>query len=148
MPRKQVDFSKTVIYHFVCQDTNIKCSYIGSTTNFVKRKCCHKTRCQNEKDKGYNSPLYKTIRDNGGWINWIMVPLEEFVCESRIQQNIREQYWIDKLEPTINHIRAHRSEEYDKQDRKEYSDSHKEQLKAYRKEYYKEYYKKSKSCPI
>jgi hypothetical protein len=137
MPRLAMDYSKTVIYHFVCQDTNIKCSYVGSTTNFVKRKYGHKHRCCNENIKGHNSPVYKTIRDNGGWDNWNMLPLEEFVCESKIQQNIREQYWIDKLQPTMNHLKAYRSEEDLYQYQKDYAEKNKEHLKAYHKEWYK-----------
>lgn len=97
-----MDFSKTVIYHFVCKDEMVKCSYVGSTTNFNKRKCQHKTVSQNKNSKDHHLKLYQTIRDNGGWDNWIMKPLEEFACENKIQQVIREQYWIDNLKPEMN----------------------------------------------
>jgi hypothetical protein len=115
MPRVAMDFSKTVIYHFVCKDEMIKCSYVGSTTNFVKRKNCHKSVCYNEKRHEYNLKLYQTIRENGGWINWDMKPLEEFPCENKTQQVIREQYWIDRLNPELNHCKA-----YQPLERKEY----------------------------
>jgi hypothetical protein len=139
MPRKQVDFSKTVVYHFICKDDTIKCSYVGSTTSFIKRKYCHKTRCQNEKDRGFHLKLYQTIRDNGGWDNWNMMPLEEFACESRIQQNIREQYWVNQLNPNLNQSKAHRSEEDLFQYHKDYYEKNKEQIQAYRKEYYEKH---------
>jgi hypothetical protein len=102
MPRVAMDYSKTVIYHFVCEDTNIKCSYVGSTTNFIKRKSNHKVSCCNENHKDYNFRLYQAIRSNGGWNNWNMKPLEEYPCENQTQQLIREQYWIEQLKPELN----------------------------------------------
>ena len=150
MPRVAMDFSKTVIYHFVCKDEMIKCSYVGSTTNFVKRKYQHKNACKLDKRK-----LYQTIRDNGGWDNWCMKPLEEFPCENKIQQFIREQYWIDKLKPEMNCLPAYLTEEGKVVGRqnaikkytdthvekvnetiKKYRETHKEQLNDKAKEYY------------
>lgn len=107
MPRLAIDFSKTVIYHFVCKDEMIKCSYIGSTTNFNKRKCQHKRLCNIETASHHHLKIYQTIRLNGGWNNWDMKPLEEFPCENKTQQVIREQYWIDKLKPELNSRVAH-----------------------------------------
>ena len=139
MPRVAMDFSKTVIYHFVCQDTNIKCSYVGSTTNFIKRKAQHKCLCHAETNKRYNVKLYQTIRDNGGWTNWSMIPLEEFACENKIQQSIREQYWIDMLKPELNCIPAHQTLEGHKQNvkqiKKKYYENHREERNAYLREY-------------
>lgn len=149
MPRLAMDYSKTVIYHFVCQDKAITCSYVGSTTNFVKRKCGHKTVCHNEKLPEYKLKLYQTIRDNGGWTNWSMVPLEEFACENSTQQVMREQYWIDQIKPELNCYNAFVTEEdlkeYNKERRKIYCDTHKEQIKIYHethKEEIREYRKK------
>jgi hypothetical protein len=145
MPRVAMDFSKTVIYHFVCQDTNFKCSYVGSTTNFVKRKAHHKSACKIETDKNHNLKLYQTIRDNGGWTNWKMIPLEEFECENKTQQVIREQYWIDRLKPELNCLPAYQTEEQTKQKEKvtsqKYREAHKEETKERNKNYdYKAYF--------
>jgi len=43
------DFSKTVMYKIVCNDLNVKECYVGHTINMVKRKCVHKSACNNEK---------------------------------------------------------------------------------------------------
>lgn len=129
MPRVATDYSKTVIYCFVCQDKTITCSYVGSTTDIVKRKCCHKSRCHNQTDKRYNYSLYQTIRDNGGWTNWTIMPLEEFACENSTQQKIREQYWIDKLNPVLNCIKANRTDEEVVIYHQQYRDTHKEEIK-------------------
>ena len=44
MPRKEIDYSKTVIYKIVCNDLNVKDVYVGHTTDFTKRKATHKSK--------------------------------------------------------------------------------------------------------
>jgi hypothetical protein len=107
MPRTAMDYAKVIIYHFVCRDPSQVAQYVGSTTNFIKRKAHHKCVCNRPSHKAYHRSIYQTIRDNGGWDNWEMKPLEEFPCENHIQQQIREQYWLDKLSPTLNMNKAY-----------------------------------------
>jgi hypothetical protein len=111
MPRLPIDYSKTIIYHFVCKDITIKNDYVGHTTDFTNRKRQHKSCTNNVGHKKYHMKIYQTIRDTGGWENWEMVPLEEFPCESNIQARIREQYWMNQLNPTMNRSRAYRTAE-------------------------------------
>ena len=54
--------------------------FIGSTTDFVKRKYSHKISCNNEKDKAYNHKKYQYIRDNGGWNCFNMNEIEKYPC--------------------------------------------------------------------
>jgi spore germination cell wall hydrolase CwlJ-like protein len=84
-----------------------------------------------------------------------MKPLEEFQCENKIQQVIREQYWIVKLKPDMNCLPAYLTEEGKVVGRqnaikkytdthvekvnetiKKYRENHKEQLNDKAKEYY------------
>ena len=109
MPRKSINYSKTIIYHFVCNNPEITYTYVGNTTNYVNRKNKHKKDCHNEKYQ--EQEVYKVINENGGWKNWEMVPLEEYPCENEIQARIREQYWIDTLKAKMNSIRAHQTTE-------------------------------------
>jgi hypothetical protein len=138
MPKVAMDYSKTVIYHFVCNDKTIKCSYVGSTTNFNKRKGDHKKCCNHETDKNYHYNVYQTIREHGGWSNWNMIPLEEFPCENGIQQMIREQYWINQLQPDLNCRASYREgetiAEKRKNDYKQNAEKIKEKSKSYREE--------------
>lgn len=83
MPRLPVDYSKSVIYILQCNDIEIKEEYIGSTTDFRKRKSTHKYACNNENNKSYNQSKYVFIREHGGWENWKMIQLEEFPCENK-----------------------------------------------------------------
>ena len=42
MPKKNIDYSKTIIYKIVCKDLAVKDVYVGSTTHFINRKYGHK----------------------------------------------------------------------------------------------------------
>ena len=42
MPLIPIDYSKTIIYKIVCNDLNICVVYVGSTTDFIRRKNEHK----------------------------------------------------------------------------------------------------------
>jgi len=75
MPKTPIDYSKIVIYKIVCNDLNIKDVYVGSTTDFRKRKNAHKTHCCNVDSRDYNLKVYTIIRANGGWCDWTMIKI-------------------------------------------------------------------------
>ena len=60
-----VNCENSVIYKLCCKDSAIKEVYVGSTTNFRKRKNQHKECCTNVNSKKYGYPVYLYIRDNG-----------------------------------------------------------------------------------
>ena len=66
MPRTKINFQNCVIYKLVCSDLKVKDLYVGHTTNFVDRKACHKSHCNNANDIYHNLKVYKFIRANGG----------------------------------------------------------------------------------
>ena len=45
------------------------------SVNWVKRKCGHKSRCNNVIGKEYKKYLYKFIPENGGWDNLTMIKI-------------------------------------------------------------------------
>jgi hypothetical protein len=117
MPKKPIDWSKCIIYK-IYKD-GVDDFYIGSTTQFIKRKNQHKSASKIDEKK----KIYKIIRDNGGWDEWIMTAIEEYKdCENQTQARIREEEWRFKLNATMNTLKAYLSIEE-------------------KKEYYKEYYK-------
>jgi hypothetical protein len=138
MPRKSINYQKTIIYHFVCNDKSITDTYVGHTTNFVERKAHHKRACCNENYKEYNRKLYQNMRENGGWENWNMIPLEECPCENMIQAIIKEQYWIDKLQARMNDNKAYTSYEQKLENMRVYYVEHKEEIKVWNKKYVEE----------
>jgi len=135
MPRQEIDYFKTVIYKIVCIDLEIGDCYVGSTTDFRKRKNQHKTHCGTK-----NLKLYQFINSNGGWDNWDMIEIEKFPCMDSNEQRRRERYWIEELKAELNIRRAITTIEEDKiknrNNCKKYNIINAEKLKLYRHEYY------------
>lgn len=102
MPKKQVDYSKTIFYKIVCKDLGIKNLYIGHTTHFVNRKCCHKLTCNNTNIKKYNNKLYSFIRENGNWDNWEMIQIEEISVKNKREAESIERDLIEKYNADLN----------------------------------------------
>jgi hypothetical protein len=133
MPRLNVNYDNTVIYKIVCNDLNIKDCYVGSTTDFTKRKSQHKRTCNYENIKNYNLKVYKMIRNNGGWDNWTMLVIEKYPCEDNITATLRERYWYELLNANMNTLVPSRSsEEYHKL----YRDENKEAICEAKKKCY------------
>jgi hypothetical protein len=132
MPSRKVDYSKILIYKIVCNDLNIKDLYVGSTSNFVKRKSKHKGCCNNEDHKDYNLKVYQVIRENGGWDNWTMVEIEKYPCNDNNEARKRERYWFEELNANLNSCFPQRT-------RQEYNETIKESHVEYMKEYRPKY---------
>jgi len=143
MPKIPMDYSKTIIYKIVCNDLSIKDCYVGHTINMTKRKCCHKSACNNEKDKAHNLKIYQIIRENGGWSNWAMLLVEKFPCKDKYEACKREREVYEELEAKMNmvipYLTQEEHKEYHKQYDKQYYQEHKEQLKQYIKQYREEH---------
>ena len=106
MPKTPIDYSKAIIYSIVCK-TDETLIYIGSTTEFTKRKCSHKSDCNNEKSKKHSYPAYVMIRANGGWDNFAIKPLKEFPCTNKIQLIIEEERIRLEFQANLNTYRAY-----------------------------------------
>ena len=137
MPRLPIDYSKTLIYKIVHKDDYDNANvYIGSTTDFTRRKNEHKSSYINEKNKEYNYKKYQYIRANGGWDEWNMIEIEKYPCNDGNEARAREEYWRCHFNANLNSIKAFRTKEQNKEQKKEYYVQNKEQMKEYNKEYY------------
>ena len=83
-------------------DLNVTDIYVGATTDFIRRKSQHKTRCCNEKAKDHYTYKYQNIRDNGGWDNWTMVLIETLKCDDALQVRKLERNFIEQLKASLN----------------------------------------------
>ena len=102
MPKTPIDYSKSVIYKICCKDPNVKEIYIGSTTNFTKRKYAHKSGVNKICDKN-DFKLYNFIRENGGWDNWDMVMIKQYSnCKNKLKLHKKERKYIEKYNATLN----------------------------------------------
>ena len=120
-----------IYYKIVSKDENIKEIYIGKTTNFKERIRKHKNRYNNENGKYYNYNVYQYIRENGGINNFNFIEIEKGEYDNK-DSAIKERYWIENLNATLNIIIPTRTlQEWGK----EYRENNKEVLKKYQKEY-------------
>ena len=106
MPRLPVEYSRSVIYKICCIDKSINDIYIGSTTDFSKRKYTHKYASKNEKCKNYNFYVYQFIRENSGWENFEIIQLEEYPCNNKRELEKREEQLRTELNATLNNNRC------------------------------------------
>ena len=121
MPINNIDYSKTIIYKIQHKEKP-ELIYIGHTTNYDSRKSQHKKASN---DNLPSSPFYKRIKDCGGWNNFMMSPIKQVNCTSRIDALIEEQKVIDELGATLNYCPSHKA-------------TAKQKPHAYRKEYERE----------
>ena len=146
MPK--VDYSKCVIYK-IQHRWKDELLYIGSTTNFAKRKVQHKQRCFDGSTKS-NYRLYSTIRDNEGWDAFNMVIVKEYPCENKRQAECEEDRIIREMNASLNMYRAFISpeegKERDKKTAKMRYENNKNKIEFIEKEKKrkKEYYEKFK----
>jgi hypothetical protein len=142
IPRLPTDYSKTVIYKIVCNDLNILGCYVGHTTDFTRRKACHKSDCHNEKRKNYNLKVYKTIRENCGWNNYSMIEIEKHSCKDENEASAKEREWFERLNSGLNTNVPNRSDQEYKADNRaetaiynrQYNEEHKEEMATKRKQ--------------
>lgn len=89
---------KGYIYKISCKSENIDESYIGSTTNIIRRKSQHK---YNLKTKS-NRPIYKFINSNGGIDNFYFETLLEVYIEDRLDLFKIEKQYIKSEKKLMN----------------------------------------------
>lgn len=130
-----VKYEQSTIYKLCCKNPEIKDEYVGSTTNFYRRKTAHKYRCIVETCDQYNLFVYKCIRDNGGFDNWDMVEVEKYKATDKNDLHKRERYFIETLKSTLNKAIPTRT-------KKEWAEDNKERIS----EHYKEYYENNKEA--
>ena len=160
MPRTKIDYSKSVIYMLKKKDDydneNI---YIGSTTDLTRRRYNHRNNCCNPSINHYNNKKYQYIRENGGWDEWIMIVIENYPCNNKLELVKREDEIMCEMKSKLNTNRANRNKkEYREANKeritektKEYRENNKEKIAEYHKEYRennkekeKEYYENNK----
>ena len=138
------DYNKGCIYMIKHNlDYNNENVYIGSCCNFTRRKCAHKTVCNNPSSVNHTYKLYQTIRENGGWDNWVMIKLHNFPCNEKYQLKLEERRVIDEYKSKLNTTIPTRTikewcednKEYINEKQKKYYEEHKEERNEYAKKY-------------
>ena len=141
-----VNYDKSTIYKLCCKDPEVTEIYVGSTTNFRRRKAAHKSTCNNENNQGYNTRVYVFIRENGGFSNWDMIEVEKYCATDRKDLLKRERYWFEELKASLNKdipsrtLKEYRTEnkEMITQKNKIYREENREKISQRMKKYYEE----------
>jgi predicted GIY-YIG superfamily endonuclease len=94
-------YQKFVIYK-IYQKSEPSMVYIGSSTNFKRRKSQHKKNISNRRSKAYHYPLYQYIRNQGGWENFDMVIYLDYPCNSKNEGLTKETEIIKLLNSPLN----------------------------------------------
>jgi hypothetical protein len=147
MTKIPINYQKGVIYFVFYNNILI---YIGSTTDFTRRKWGHKTRMNTKSQL----PFYKFLNENNILFEDLRWECEDFPCNSKNELIRQEGLKIRELEPICNKCVAGRTydewyednkeiisnklkiyRENNKEQRKEYLENNKEQIKLKEKEY-------------
>jgi hypothetical protein len=128
-------YDQSTIYKLCCNDLSITDIYIGSTTNFNRRKSQHKSLCNNEKTALHNLYVYQFIRDHGGFQNWSMVEMELFNARDKKNLHRRERHWIETQKASLNSRKSYITEEEIKEYKAEYRANNADEIKEYQAEY-------------
>tara|TARA_R110000751_G_scaffold247513_1_gene347318 strand:- start:44 stop:565 length:522 start_codon:yes stop_codon:yes gene_type:complete len=105
--RTMPNYNESMIYKLCCLDTTIEEIYIGSTTNFRRRKTEHKRDSNTINRRGYNRNVYKFIRDNGGWDNWDMILIAKVNCNDKMELRQKEREFMEEYKPFLNMFSAY-----------------------------------------
>ena len=127
------EYKNSVVYVIKCNDPNVLDKYVGSTCSFKSRKYQHKSDCCCKTGAKYHYRIYECIRQNGGWDNWSMLPLEKVPCDDKMELRIVEAKWYETLNATLNVNCPIRSQEY--------WDKYYEDYRANHRDYMNDYYK-------
>ena len=147
MPRKEIN--NYTFYKIVCINDDIDLCYVGSTANWKARNHQHKSDCNNENCKIYNSKIYKTIRENGGWGNFKMIEIgKKEQLTKRQAEQIEDEYRVE-LKANMNTKRCYLTEEqiqkyYEenkdkiREQQQNYYEENKDKIREYKQNYYEE----------
>ena len=126
-----VNYNNSCIFIYLCcNDFSITNIYIGSTTNFNRRKQAHKFNCHNSNSKEYENYKYQFINNNGGWNNWSMIEIEKVNVSDKRELEKKEREHIEMYKASLNKRVPTRTN-------KEYYESNKDMKKKYQGEYIK-----------
>jgi len=120
------------IYKYYCLDEKITDFYIGSTTDFNRRRIEHRANVKCEKITRKNKlKVYEFIKSNGGKNNWAFEILNKGKFVSKEEMHKQEGLFIKELKPSLNcHIPTRTAREY-------YLDNRDDILKKKKERYHK-----------
>lgn len=126
----------THIYKINCKNTEIKDCYIGFSKGMKMTRILHKNNTNNENLRCYNYPVYKFIREHGGFYNWSITILETVYTNDKKVIMSKKKEWYDKEHSTLN------SQKPNSGTKKEWYDNNKDYFVMWRNDHPNYYRKK------
>jgi excinuclease UvrABC nuclease subunit len=111
--------------------------YVGSTTNYKNRLSRHKHNCNKLNNEKYYVPLYKYIREQGGFDQFKFEIIEQSEYDNKNDALMIENKYINEYKPKCNIttpgaiINAGSEDEY----KKMYRQANKQKISEYNKQY-------------
>ncbi len=148
MPKKPISYENAIIYKIVCKDLDVKDLYVGSTTNFIRRRYTHKFNSINDNSTCGHYLVYDKIKQTGGWDNWQMIEIcKANDCTTVEELHKKERHYMELLGANLNKFIPGRTvkeyfednKEKIKEQREKYEEENKEKIKLRHKEYYAKY---------
>jgi len=96
------DKYKNFVIYKIYQTNDPSMLYIGSTIDFKRRRSQHIKNTTNKRKRSYRYPLYKYIRQIGGFDKFNIEIVEEYPCESKGAGLLREKELIKSLNANLN----------------------------------------------
>ena len=87
------------IYVICCKDVSILDTYIGQTRDFEVRKSYHY-----EDSKVGKQKVHRFVNSHGGWDNWDIRVLHEYMCDF-VESHVIEWYWWCMYSSTLNKVK-------------------------------------------
>ena len=119
MPKKTIN--DYTFYKIINVNCDVDLCYVGSTVDMKQRRRCHKSRCNNPNDTGYNLKVYKTIREHGGWDEFKMVRIGYAEQLTLTEAHVIEEKYRVELCADLNSFVCHLTEEQRKEVSAEYN---------------------------
>lgn len=94
-------YDNFIIYK-ITEIANPEIMYIGSTLNYNRRKYQHIKNCSNRVSKKYKYPLYKYVRQCGGFDKFDFSIVEKYPCKTKGEGLQREKELIDLYNCKLN----------------------------------------------
>jgi len=133
MPRPAIN--DYTFYKIVNVNGDCEMCYVGSSCDMKHRRITHKYRCNTPKSKRYNTKVYQTIREHGGWDEFQIVEIGAAEQITLTESHIIEETYRIELKATMNTNRCiitkDGMKERDKQYRTDNADKIKERQKQY-----------------
>ena len=100
MPKEPIKYENIVLYKIVCLLPDIENTYVGYTTNIIKRKYYHKIKSMNSTNNKYK--LYHFINQHGGFNNFDIIEIRKYPCLDNNMAKAKQYKYIKLLKADLN----------------------------------------------